>query len=50
MIGADFFRSLSLVEDLEHPERFSHYRPTRRALPIITAIVEPGATTMVIAP
>lgn len=50
MNGADFFRSLSLVEDLEHPERFSHYRPTRRALPIITAIVDPGATTMVIAP
>ncbi|MFC7737574.1 hypothetical protein ACFQX4_17400 [Roseomonas sp. GCM10028921] len=50
MIGADFFRSLSLVEDLEYPDRFGHYRPTRRALPIITAIVEPGATTMVIAP
>ena len=50
MIGADFFRSLSLVEDLDHPERFSNYRPTRRALPIITAILEPGATTMVIAP
>lgn len=50
MIGAGFFRSLSLVEDLEHPERFSHYRPTRRALPIITAMIEPGATTMVIAP
>ena len=50
MIGADFFRSLSLVEDLEHPERFGHYRPTRRALPIITAIMDPGATTMVIAP
>jgi hypothetical protein len=50
MIGADFFRSLSLVEDLEHPDRFGHYRPTRRALPIITAIVEPGSTTMVIAP
>lgn len=50
MIGADFFRSLSLVEDLEHPDRFGHYRPTRRALPIITAIAEPGSTTMVIAP
>nr|WP_254606401.1 hypothetical protein [Sphingomonas bacterium] len=50
MIGADFFRSLSLEEDLQYPERFSHYRPTRRALPIITAIVEPGAATMVIAP
>ncbi|SER82478.1 hypothetical protein [Sphingobium sp. YR768] len=50
MIGADFFRSLSLVEDLEYPDRFGHYRPTRRALPIITAIVEPASTTMVIAP
>ncbi|GHD20786.1 hypothetical protein ACFOEZ_20615 [Tianweitania populi] len=50
MIGADFFRSLSLVEDLKHPERFSHYRPTRRALPIISAIIEPGTATMVIAP
>ena len=50
MIGESFFRSLSLVEDLEHAERFGHYRPTRRALPIITAIMEPGATTMVIAP
>ena len=47
---ADFFRSLSLVEDLEHPERFGHYRPTRRALPIIKAIIEPRAATMVIAP
>lgn len=50
MIGDHFFRSLSLVEDLDHPERFGHYRPTRRALPIITAITEPGAATMVIAP
>ncbi|MER8824034.1 hypothetical protein NKH70_30505 [Mesorhizobium sp. M0991] len=50
MIGADFFRSLSLIEDLEHPDRFGHYRPTRRALPIITAIAERGSTTMVIAP
>lgn len=50
MIGDHFFRSLSLVEDLAHPERFSHYRPTRRALPIVKAIVEAGSTTMVIAP
>lgn len=50
MIGTDFFRSLSLIEDLKVPERFGHYRPTRRALPIISAIAEPGATTMVIAP
>lgn len=50
MINADYFRSLNLVEDLEHPERFDHYRPTRRALPIVRAITTPGAATMVIAP
>ncbi|MBJ6122514.1 hypothetical protein [Sphingomonas mollis] len=50
MIDADFFRSLNLVEDLARPERFAHYRPTRRALPIVEAVVTPGAATMVIAP
>lgn len=50
MMEASFFRSLSLVEDLAHPPRFAHYRPTRRALPIITAITRPSAVTMVIAP
>lgn len=45
-----FFRSMSLVEDLAHPERFSHYRPTRRAFPIVSAVMRPGAATMVIAP
>lgn len=50
MIGAEIFRSLSLVEDLDQPERFAHYRPTRRALPIISAVASPGGATMVIAP
>jgi hypothetical protein len=50
MMEGSFFRSLSLVEDLAHPSRFAHYRPTRRALPIITAISRPGTATMVIAP
>lgn len=45
-----YFRSMSLAEDLEHPQRFLHYRPTRRALPIVSAIINPAAATMVIAP
>lgn len=45
-----FFRSVCLAEDLGHPKRFSHYRPTRRALPIIGSVLRPGAATMVIAP
>ncbi len=49
MITAGFFRSTSLGEDLHHPERFSHYRPTRRAMPIVEAIAAPGSS-MVIAP
>ncbi|MFN3779255.1 MAG: hypothetical protein ACK4SI_09700 [Brevundimonas aurantiaca] len=45
-----FFRSLSLVEDLAVPHRFSHYRPTRRAAPIVEAILQPRSATIVIAP
>ena len=45
-----FFRSMSLAEDIDHPERFAHYRPTRRALPIISSVLRPGSATMVIAP
>lgn len=45
-----FFRSLSLAEDLGSPQRFEHYRPTRRATPIVNAILRPHGTTMVIAP
>lgn len=45
-----FFRSLSLAEDLRTPQRFGHYRPTRRAAPIVAAILQPRSATMVIAP
>lgn len=50
MIGDSFFRSMSLAEDLGQPSRFAHYKPTRRALPVLAAILRPGASTMVIAP
>ncbi|WP_213981044.1 hypothetical protein [Sphingomonas sp. dw_22] len=50
MIRDDFFRSMSLAEDLGQPERFAHYRPTRRATAILSAVLTPGAATMVIAP
>ena len=43
-----FLRSVSLKEDLSVPERFAHYRPTGRSLPIIRAVME-GYATMVIA-
>lgn len=45
----NFFRSVSIADDIHVPERFTHYRPTRRALPIVAAIAAPGAN-MVIAP
>lgn len=50
MISEDFFRSMSLVEDLRQPERFAHYRPTRRATAVLSAVLTSGAATMVIAP
>jgi len=47
---AIFFRSTSLAEDINEPSRFAHYRPTARALPILKAVTEAAAATMVIAP
>lgn len=47
---AAFFRSISLAEDVAHPERFFHYHPTSRALPIVAQVLRPAAATMVIAP
>jgi len=44
------FRSLNLAEDLKYPMRFGHYRPTRRATPIISAVLLPNGAHMVIAP
>jgi hypothetical protein len=44
------FRSLSLAEDLKIPARFAHYRPTRRATPILAAVLQHRSATMVIAP
>lgn len=44
------FRSLNLAEDLKFPTRFNHYRPTRRATPIISAVLLPNGAHMVIAP
>jgi hypothetical protein len=44
------FRSLNLAEDLKFPMRFGHYRPTRRAAPIISAVLLPHGAHIVIAP
>jgi len=49
-VNEPFFRSLSLAEDLKAPGRFGHYRPTRRATPIVGSILQPRSATMVIAP
>lgn len=49
-MSESFFRSLSLAEDLRVPNRFAHYRPTRRATPIVAAVLQPRSATMVIAP
>jgi hypothetical protein len=49
-VVANFFRSMSLAEDLEHIERFLHFRPTSRSLPIARAVTEAGGCSIVIAP
>ncbi len=50
MIRDAFFRSMSLAEDLGEPSRFAHYKPTRRAMAVLSAVMRPAGTTMVIAP
>lgn len=49
MKSREGLRSASLVEDIQQPERFALYRPTRRSLPILKAVMEPGGVTMVVA-
>lgn len=43
-------RSVSLADDLREPSRLAHFRPTRRGLPIVRAVMKPGAATLVVAP
>ena len=49
MTGSALLRAVSLKDDLARPERLAHYRPTRRSLPLVRAILDGGAW-MVIAP
>ena len=49
MTGTALLRSVNLKDDLARPERLAHYRPTRRSLPLVRAILDGGAW-MVIAP
>ena len=49
MTGPALLRAVNLKDDLARPERLAHYRPTRRSLPLVRAILDGGAW-MVIAP
>lgn len=49
MTGPALLRAVNLKDDLARPERLAHYRPTRRSLPLVSAILDGGAW-MVIAP
>jgi hypothetical protein len=46
-----FLRSINVSADLANPERFAHYRPTRKSLSVVRAVLEgdPSRATMVIA-
>lgn len=49
MMQATVLRSISLCVDIADPQRFSHYRPTRRSLPVTRAVLEGGATMVIAA-
>lgn len=44
-----FLRAISLRDDVSVPERLAHYRPTRRSLPVVRAVIEGGATMVIAA-
>ena len=53
MIGTTdrFFKSVSLLLDRDHPERFSHFYPTKKSTQVIQAVLDgkPAAASMVVA-
>ena len=49
MTSPALLRAVNLRDDLARPKRLAHYRPTRRSLPLVRAILDGGAW-MVIAP
>ena len=53
MIGTTdrFFKSVSLLLDRDHPERFSHFYPTKKSTQVIQAVLDgkPAEASMVVA-
>ena len=49
MINTNFLMSVSLREDISVPERLAHYRPTRRSLPVVRAVLADNATMVIAA-
>ena len=47
----DFFKSINVRLDIPHPERFSHFHPTRNNIRIIRALTlgEPSPASMIVA-
>jgi len=46
-----FFKSINVRLDVAHPERFSHFHPTKNSISIIRAVLlgEPSASSMIVA-
>jgi hypothetical protein len=42
--GNVFLKSINIIDDIGHPQRFAHYHPTTRSAPLISAVMKPGAT------
>ena len=49
MTNTNFLMSVSLREDISVPERLAHYRPTRRSLPVVRAVLADNATMVIAA-
>lgn len=44
MPAMTFLKSISLVEDLAHPVRVAHYRPTSKSIEILRAVIGPDGS------
>ncbi|NSY68401.1 hypothetical protein G6L35_05950 [Agrobacterium tumefaciens] len=41
------FKSINISDDIGHPERFAHYYPTSRSVPLLATVLKPEATMVI---
>jgi hypothetical protein len=52
MVDSSFLRSINIQLDVDHPERFEHFRPTSKSVRLVSSLLEEksGSALFVVAP